>query len=88
MSETKTSRLSNWWKEWRLTILAVILITIMIAITMNSIFTFVTDVPATHVENLFVDIDNDGDLDLVVSAEVVLNEGPFGFEEMLQEPTP
>lgn len=38
---------------------------------------FATEVNTVIVENLFVDVDNDGDLDLLVSGEVVINDPPL-----------
>src|SRR3990167_9660855 len=35
-------------------------------------------IPANHVENVFVDVNGDGQLDLLVTGEVVYNKGPLG----------
>jgi len=38
---------------------------------------YTTEVNTVSVKNLFVDVDGDGDLDLLVSGEVVVNDPPF-----------
>jgi len=35
-------------------------------------------IPATHVSNVFLDVNLDGKMDLLVSGEVVFDQGPLG----------
>jgi len=64
-------------KTTRVLIALGILCVVIIAIGSGYFLLVTTEVSTVMVENIFVDIDNDGDLDLLVSGEVVINEPPF-----------
>lgn len=82
MNETKVARLKGLFT----TVLVVVVIGLIIACGVY-LQVYTTEVSTVMVENIFVDIDNDGDLDLLVSGEVVVNEPPF-TETATDELTP
>jgi len=64
-------------KTTRVLIALGILSLVIVAIGSGYFLLGTTEVSTVMVKNVFVDIDNDGDLDLLVSGEVVINEPPF-----------
>lgn len=59
-------------------LIAVVLIIAVVIIGGGSYLEYYTsEVSTVTVQNIFVDVDNDGDLDLLVLGEVVINNPPF-----------
>jgi len=60
-------------------IIIIIALVLMIGIAVSAVYLeyYTTEVSTVLVKNVFVDIDGDGDLDLLVSGEVVVNADPF-----------
>jgi len=60
-------------------IIIIIALILMIGVAVSAVYLeyYTTEVSTVLVKNVFVDIDGDGDLDLLVSGEVVVNADPF-----------
>lgn len=57
---------------------AVIFLIMLISYKPNIVFAN-NSLQTTHIDNVFVDVNGDGNLDLIVSGEVVLNKGDKNF---------
>lgn len=67
---------------WKVAIIAIVVVVLATILYLDRFGTesYAVLTP-THIQQTFIDMDGDGDIDLVVSAEVIFNEGQPDFPQ-------